>query len=105
IHYWTKPGQDGASTNYVIQDNFIEQGNGTALLGIYLDNNANPQGFENVVISNNVIHNGNGQGMRLEDVNGAIISNNTLVQTEGDFRKAPRIRLEDGTQNVVLTDN
>lgn len=105
IHYWTLPGQDGASTNIAIQDNFIEQGNGTALLGIYLDNNRNPQGFENVLIDNNVIHNGNGQGIRLEDVNGAEVSNNTLVQTEGDYHNAPRIRLEDGTVNVVLENN
>ncbi len=105
IHYWTMPDQDGASQNYVIKDNFLEQGDGTALLGIYLDNNSNPQGFEDVLIENNVIHNGNGQGMRLEDVDGVLIKNNTLVQTEGDYRKAPRIRLEDGTKNAVLEDN
>ncbi len=105
IHYWTQPHQTGPSSNFKIINNFMEQAGGTALLGIYMDNNTNPQGFTNVHIENNILHNSNGQGMRLEDVVGAVVKNNSLIQSEGDFRKAPRIRLEDGTKNVVLENN
>src|SRR5690606_1100705 len=31
IHYWTMPDQNGPSTNFVIRNNFIEQGTGTGL--------------------------------------------------------------------------
>jgi parallel beta-helix repeat protein len=105
IHYWTMPDQVGASTNFVIRNNFIEQGTGTGLLGIYLDNNSNPQGFTKVLIENNVIHNSNGQGIRLEDVNGGTVRNNTLLQSQGDYHTAPRIRVEDGSKNIVLENN
>lgn len=105
IHYWTMPGQVGASTNFVIRNNFIEQGTGTGLLGIYLDNNSNPQGFTNVLIENNVIHNSNGQGIRLEDVDGGTVRNNTLLQSNGDYHTAPRIRVEDGSKNILLENN
>ena len=105
IHYWTKAGQVGASANFVIRGNFIEQGSGTALLGIYMDNNTNPQGFTNVLIENNVIHNGNGQGLRLEDINGGIVRNNTLLQSTGDYSDAPRIRVEDGSKNILVENN
>ena len=105
IHYWTMPNQVGASTNFVIRNNFIEQGTGTGLLGIYMDNNTNPQGFTNVLIENNIIHNSNGQGIRLEDVDGGIVRNNTLLQSEGIYSKAPRIRIEDGSENILLENN
>ncbi len=105
IHYWTKPDQVGASANFVIRGNFIEQGTGTGLLGIYMDNNTNPQGFTNVLIENNVIHNSNGQGLRLEDINGGIVRNNTLLQSEGIYSNAPRIRVEDGSKNILVENN
>ncbi len=105
IHYWTRSIQDGPSENFVIRGNFIEQGTGTGILGIYMDNDQNPQGFRNVLIENNVIHNSNGQGVRLEDVNGGIVRNNTLLQSEGDYRDAPRIRVEDGSKNILLENN
>ena len=105
IHYWTQSTQTGPSANFKIINNFMEQAGGTALLGIYMDNNTNPQGFTNVHIENNILHNSNGQGIRLEDVVGAVVKNNSLIQNEGDYRKAPRIRLEDGTKNVVLENN
>ena len=105
IHYWAQAVQDGASRNFVIRDNFMEQGGGTALLGIYLDNNDEVHGFADVLIENNVLHNGNGQGIRLEDVKGAIVRNNTLLQSKGDYHTAPRIRVEDGCRDVSLVNN
>ncbi len=76
IHFWTSTSQTVPSTNIVIRDNFLAQGDGTALLGIYLDDNQNLMGFTNVIIEDNVIHNGNAQAIRMEDVNGLIIRNN-----------------------------
>ena len=105
IHYWTSSTQTKPSDNIVIRNNFIEQGGGTALLGIYIDNNTNPHGFTNVTVENNLLHNSNGQGIRLEDVVGGIVRNNSLLQTYGDFRKAPRIRVEDGCRNIKITNN
>ena len=105
IHYWTRNIQTGPSENFIIRGNFIEQGTGTGILGIYMDNDTNPQGFKNVLIENNVIHNSNGQGVRLEDVDGGIVRNNTLLQSEGDYRDAPRIRVEDGSKNILIENN
>lgn len=105
IHYWTQPTQVGANKNFVIRNNFIEQGDGIGILGIYMDNNTNPQGFENVVIENNILHNSNGQGMRLEDIDGLVVRNNTLLQSEGIYNKAPRIRIEAGCKNVQIINN
>ncbi|MBV7379824.1 right-handed parallel beta-helix repeat-containing protein [Maritimibacter dapengensis] len=104
IHFWNKKSQDGPSENFVIENNFIEQGSGTALLGIFLEGGYGV-GFEDVVINNNVIHNGNGTGMRLTSVDGLVVSNNTLIGTDTESRNLPRIRLEDDTQNVKLIDN
>ncbi len=106
IHYWTSSTQTKPSDNIVIRNNFIEQGGGTALLGIYMDNNSSPHGFTNVTIENNVLHNSNGQGVRLEDVIGGVVRNNTLLQCGlDDFRKAPRIRVEDGCRDIQITNN
>ena len=83
----------------------MEQGTGVALLGIYLDNNKEVHGFTNVLIENNVLHNGNGQGMRLEKVVGAVVQRNTLLQSKGDIQKAPRIRVEAGCRDIAVTNN
>lgn len=105
IHFWTAPKQDGPSDNIVIRNNFLAEGDGDSLLGIYLDDNANKKGFTNVQIEGNVIHTGNAQAIRLEDVVGGTVYNNTLIQSSGDANDAPRIRLEDGVKNVVVRDN
>jgi len=105
IHYWTPTGQTAVNRNFVIRNNFMEQGDGTALLGIYLDNNNELHGFADVLIENNVLHNGSGQGIRLEDVAGGVVRNNTLLQSKGDYHDAPRIRVEAGCRDIVLRDN
>ncbi len=105
IHFWTEPkSQTTASSNIVISNNFLEQGTGQALLGIYLDDNRNNLGFKNVSISNNLILNGNAQGVRLENVSGSI-SGNTLVQTStGTYKAAPGILVTDKS-SVSITSN
>ena len=108
IHLWTKPDQPGPSQNITIRDNYMSQGDGTAILGIYLDDNSNRIGYENVVIEGNVISNGNGQGIRLEQVNGGEITSNTLVQSVqslGDTRDAPGIVLAWRNSDITIDDN
>ncbi len=106
VHFWSRPStQTEASQNITITNNFFEQGDGQSLLGIYLDDNHNGLGFENVTISNNVIYNGDRQGIRIENGDGVVIENNTLLQSSGDAQDGPTIVLRDDTKNVVIKDN
>lgn len=106
IHLWTSPGkQDGASEGIRIVGNIIDQGDGTAILGIYLDDNRNGLGFRNVLIQDNLILNGNGQGLRLENVFESRIVDNTLLQTSGDYKKAPGIKIAGDSHDLAVTGN
>lgn len=106
IHLWTDPdSQSGASTDIRIVNNVIEQGDGEAILGIYLDDNQNKLGFSNVTISNNLIMNGNGQGIRLENVFNSKITDNTLLQTSGTFKDAPGIKITFGSHDLQVSGN
>lgn len=105
IHIVTTTQQTAPNENIVIRDNYFAQGDGEPVLGIYLDDNDNDQGFRNVLIENNVLHNNNAQGIRLEDVVGGIVRNNTLLQSDGDAVDAPRIQLHNGTRDVTVVNN
>jgi Ca2+-binding RTX toxin-like protein len=104
IHLWTS-SENGVSTDVQITNNTIEQGDGTAILGIYLDDNGAKLGFSGVTISNNLILNGNGQGMRLENVFNSSITDNTLIQTSGTTKNAPGIVATAGSHDVNITGN
>ncbi|ODT87845.1 MAG: hypothetical protein ABS78_09685 [Phenylobacterium sp. SCN 70-31] len=104
IHIWTSTAV-GQSKNITITNNVIQQGDGTALLGIYLDDNNNRLGFENVDISNNLIANGNHQGIRLENVFNSSISDNTLVQTSGNSKSGPGIVFAKESSGNVVSGN
>ena len=105
IHLWTAAtGQSDASDNIIIKNNTISQGEGAALLGIYLDDNGHNIGFTNVVITNNQITNNSAQAIRLENVE-AVVSDNTLVQTFATtYHDYPGVVAADGTV-LVLNDN
>lgn len=106
IHFWTSTTQTEPSENFLFANNFFNQGDGVAILGIYLDDNNNDMGFRNVTITENVMHNGNAQGLRLEDVIGAQITNNTFIQSPGDDpRDAPAFFLSDGTSDIWIDGN
>lgn len=104
VHIWTTPDHDAPISDITIKNNVFVEGEGESLLGIYLDDNSNDMGFTNVNIDGNVIHLGDTQAMRLEDVNGGRISNNTLLQSSGDQLDAPGIGLHD-SENIVVTNN
>lgn len=106
IHLWTVPGQSGPSTKIVITGNTLTQTTGPAVLGIYLDDNTNNVGFTAVKITQNVIYNANAQAVRLENVDGADVSHDTLLQAPGgDARDAPQVVLRADSSAVAIHDN
>ena len=105
IHLWTdKARQSVASQDIQITNNLIKQGDGQAILGIFLEDNDN-LGFRNVLIDHNVILNGNFQGLRLENVFDSKVTNNVLLQTTGTDQESPSLLLRDGSHNVQISNN
>ena len=105
IHFFPRPGiQNGPQENITITGNVMLQGEGLALLGIYLDDDNSGLGYKNVLIEDNVIHNGDPQGIRLEYVTHGEISNNTLLPTGSDFGGVGILVL-DGSHDLTLSDN
>ena len=107
VHYFTSPNQSEPSSNIIIKDNFWEQGatSESALFGIYLDDNGYGVGYKDVVIENNIIHNGDSGGIVAENIDGLTIISNTLVDTQFESSKAPGINLFDNTRNVTIDNN
>lgn len=105
IHIWTDGNyQTAASANIVIKDNFLTQGTGTPLLGIFLETNTPTFGFEKVLIDNNVISNSNNQALRLERVSG-VVSNNTAIAPDNSMLKgSPGLIGAYGSQ-LTITNN
>lgn len=106
IHIWTDPTrQTEASSDIQITNNTINQGSGVAILGIYLDDNANNLGFTGVTISNNLIMNGQAQGLRLENVVNSAVTDNTLIQTSGTAKEAPGIYITSASHGLDVSGN
>ncbi|MBS0562958.1 MAG: hypothetical protein JSR87_00245, partial [Proteobacteria bacterium] len=104
IHLWTDPGQPDANQNITIKDNFLDQGQGTGILGIFL-NDRTGKAFQNVFIEDNLIRTSNGQGMRLEGVHGGSIQKNTVVGLAQSPTSVPKIIFDHGNYNVLLDKN
>jgi Ca2+-binding RTX toxin-like protein len=101
---WTSPTQTAASTNINITNNLMEQGKGTAILGMWLQGDATP--FSNVTISGNAFLDGNLQGITLSGVNNSTVDHNTLLQTSGgNSESAPSILLAVGSEKISVHDN
>ena len=101
---WTATGQTAASTDIKITNNLMEQGNGKAVLGMWMQGDA--AGYTNVQITGNAILNGNYQGIMLWDVTGGTIDHNTLLQTSGaDWKSQPGVILGNGAEQISVHDN
>ena len=100
---WSDATQIGANNNITITNNLMEQGKGTAVLGMWLQGGT--QLFTNVTISNNAFLNGNTQGITLNGVSGGKIDHNVMLQTSGDAKAAPGILLTSNVQNISVSDN
>ena len=91
--------------NVVVEDNFMIQGDGAGIMGVFLESSFDDLGYENFSVQNNVIANSNGTAIRVTGVNG-VIANNTGVGTrETERRYEPRIRVEGGSTGVDVRDN
>lgn len=105
IHIWTDANyQTAASANIVIKDNFLTQGTGTPLLGIFLEANTPNFGFEKVLIDNNVISNSNNQALRLERVSG-VVSNNTAIAPDNSMLKGAPGLIGAYGSSLTITNN
>lgn len=105
IHFFPRPGiQQGSQDNITITNNIMLQGEGAAILGIYLDDDGTGLGYTNATIQNNVLHNGDSQGIRLEHVMDSLIANNTLLPADDGLGR-PGINVLDYSQNVTIADN
>ncbi|MFX0547535.1 right-handed parallel beta-helix repeat-containing protein [Roseovarius sp. S1116L3] len=104
VHFWTSGPDAPVSENHYFANNIFDQGEGTAILGfLYGDNNG--PGFRNVVIENNLIYNGNAQAITMQNVDGLIVRDNSLLPSSGFEHDAPQISLNEGTRNVVIENN
>ena len=101
IHLWTDREATGVTEGVLIINNTIDQGDGTAILGINLEDNSG-FGFTGVKIADNLIINGNSQGVRLEHVFDSTVTGNIMVEV-GD--KAPGILVTHGSHDVEVTGN
>lgn len=103
IHIWTG---NVPITGLVIKDNYLDQGTGEPMLGIYLDDNGKDLGFIDVIISGNTLIDGQGQGVLLENVSGTV-SNNTLIWSGYgvELNNRPRFDVDDGSSQITFTDN
>ncbi|MGL4541563.1 MAG: beta strand repeat-containing protein, partial [Polymorphobacter sp.] len=102
IHIWT---DKTPITGLVISNNYLDQGAGDAMLGIYLDDNGLNLGFPDAVITGNTLVDGAGQGFVFEKVSGTV-ANNTLIWsgTGPQVNNTPRFYLGN-SQNIDFTDN
>ncbi len=103
VALWTDAGQVGPSTGIRVINNLFEQGNGTAILGMWLQGGA--AGFSGVTISGNTIVVANTQGISLWDVADDAVDHNTLLQPSGLPQYAPSIFLYSGARSVTVADN
>lgn len=101
IHFWTTASQEKPSTNINISNNFLSQGEGTGLMGVYLNDKRSGLGFENVVISENIISSTNSQALRLHNVNGLEVLGNTILPIIGEDTIIPRVLLVSATDAVI----
>ncbi|NUN67940.1 hypothetical protein HCU40_25365 [Pseudanabaena biceps] len=103
IHIWTN---GTAIAGLVITNNYLDQGAGEPMLGIYLDDNNAKLGFINTVISGNTLIDGQGQGVLLENVSGTV-TNNTLIWSGygAAYSNTPRFDVNDGSKNINFSGN
>ena len=102
IALWTDPNQGAPTTNVTIKDNVLDQGDGTSVLGMWLQGDA--AGFANVVIQGNAILGGDTQGIMMSNTVGGVVKDNVLVQTTS-YEKAPGIILLEGAKNILVSEN
>lgn len=102
IALWTDPNQTGPTTNVIVRDNVLDQGDGHRILGMWLQGLT--KGFSGVLIEGNAILGGDHQGIYLRDVVNGKVVDNVMLQTTS-YDKAPGIILAEGVAKVVVSEN
>lgn len=106
VFFWTDGNQIEPSNNIVIRNNVIDQGDGDPMLGIILgDRSAADVGFTNSEITGNVINNGHNVSISVDISDGLIIRENTLLQSSGGPKEAPKILIYSTVQNAIVEKN
>lgn len=105
VHLWNR-GLTVPMGPVIIRGNVIDQGDGVAILGIFLQDNS-LAGFTGVEIAANIIHLGNAQGIAVGGLlAGCRIVGNVLTPTPGTLdKRAPVIVLRGATDGVVVAAN
>lgn len=104
IAFWTDANyQTGPTEGLVIRGNVADQGDGGAILGMWLQGGA--LGFKDPLIEGNVFLIGNGQGITLKDCQGGRVLNNTLLQSSGGPKDGPVILYTGATRDVFAAGN
>ncbi len=102
------------TTNITITGNFIETGEGDTFQAIFLRNEAVDKGageemyYENITVTDNIIHSGHSHGITVGQTNGVTIQNNTLVTAideKGEYFADPAINLLGVSTDVDISSN
>jgi parallel beta-helix repeat protein len=104
IAFWIDANQTFDSEGVEITNNLLDQGQGTAVLGSWLQDGAT-RTFIRPVYRGNTILNGNFQGITLRGVVGAIVERNILLQASGGPKDAPSILWTGRTVRSVASGN
>ena len=102
VHFFTK---NGLTCDHIsIIGNTVLQGGGSPIMGFSLQITGGG-GFSNVAIEDNVLSVGNGQGMRLENLDGFTIKHNAIVTCAGYERVTPKVQMLAGCSQGVIDGN
>jgi hypothetical protein len=104
IHLFTN-GFTVPMTGVRITRNVMQQLDGGALLGIYLDDNTNNIGYVDTLVEGNILHNGSAQAIRLENVDGRVIGNVAIPTPGIQLKQAPSIVKRNCPASLVIEDN
>lgn len=106
VFFWTGGKQTEPSDSIIIRDNLIDQGDGEPMLGIILgDRSAADVGFTNAEISGNIVNNGHNVSISVDIADGVTIRENTLLQSSGGPKEAPKILIYSTLQNATIENN
>lgn len=112
IQFWTATLTEPA-TDIVIRGNFLDSGTTGPNQSIFMRNEqvdmgiapADEMAYRNVLIENNVIHNGHLHGIAIGATYGIDIRNNTVLNNPVGAESVPIIKLDGMSQDVSITQN
>lgn len=118
IQFWTN-GSTQPSVGITIRDNALMAGAGDSTQSIFMRNDMVDRGlagremfYQDVLIENNVIYNGHVHGITVGESNGLVISNNSVLHSDGgnvdgaaSSVEIPKINVAGLSTNVTIANN